>query len=218
MHTKRIAVGAGKGIKWKTTPMGAHPNTQSITLNEAIIGLGFADKRREAKKILTTGKVQVDGLKRKDLKYGVGLMDVLTIADVKIYLRALPTKKGLKLVESNEKEAKIKPCKVTGKRIQRGGKIQISLHDGTTLLYDKPVKVNDTVILELPSKKVKEVIPYDVKSHGLIVSGRHRGEHGPIKEYLESTAGRRSLTKIGDIQTLTDYVFVVGKDKPVISL
>jgi ribosomal protein S4E len=52
----------------------------------------------------------------------------------------------------------------------------------------------------------------------MIYSGRHRGGNGIIKEITAGTAARKSLTTIGDIQTLTDYVFIIGKDKPQVEL
>ncbi|MBU0762582.1 MAG: RNA-binding S4 domain-containing protein [Candidatus Altiarchaeota archaeon] len=216
MHTKRLAVGKGKGIKWVITPRGPHKNAESITLTEVLKKLGYADTTPEAKKILSNGEVLVDGGKIKDHKYAVGLMDTISVPKMKKAYIVSTSKHRLILVEV--KTAKTKICKVIGKKIMPKGKIQVNLHDGTNALYDKPVKVNDTVVLELPSRKIHEVIPYDTGSKVLIVSGRHRGQQGEIKEILSGTASRDSLTTVGDLQTLTDYVFVVGKDKPLVDL
>ncbi len=216
MHTKRIAVGKGKGIKWIITARGPHKKSESLTLTEVLKRLGLADITSEAKKIIAAGEILVDGRKIKDHKYGVGLMDTISLPMLKTNYLVSTSKHRLELVKA--KSAKTKLCKVIGKRLLAGGKIQVNLHDGTNVLYDKPIKVNDTVVLENPDKKIKEVIPYDIGSQVMIVSGRHRGEMGKIKEVLAGTANRDSLTTVDEIKTLTDYVFVVGKDKPAVDL
>ena len=53
---------------------------------------------------------------------------------------------------------------------------------------------------------------------GLVTSGRHRGFTGQIKEIAQGTATRKSLTTVGDLQTLSDYVFVIGEKEPEITV
>ena len=216
MHTKRTAAGQEKGIKWTTTPRGPHRKAESIPLGRIMINLGYADKTREAHAIIVGGMAQVDGVVRKDKNYGVGLMDVVSIPKVKKDVRLVTSKAGIVLKDIDPKEAKIKPCKIIGKRTLPGGKTQLTLHDGTTILCDKKVAVNDTAVLESPGRKLMEIIPYETGNQAVIVSGRHRGYKGELKEVVKGTAARGSLTKVGDIQTLTEYVFVIGRDKPVV--
>ncbi|MFH1054718.1 MAG: S4 domain-containing protein [Candidatus Altiarchaeota archaeon] len=216
MHTKAIAVGGEKGRKWTATPRGPHKKTESIPLIDVLKMLDLADKSEEAEKIISGGMIEVDGKPVKDSKYGVGLMDVLSIPKTKENFIVTTAKKGftLKVVGSS----KTKLCRVIGKRTLTGGKTQLNLHDGTNLISDKKVKVNDTIVLELPGRKLKEVIPYEAGNHVLVVSGRHRCEKGVVKEVLPGTAARKSLTAIGDFKTLTEYVFVIGKDKPMVEV
>jgi small subunit ribosomal protein S4e len=216
MHTKRIAVGGVKGIKWTATPRGAHRKSEAKPLVSILRDLGYADNAREARKIIVTGKVEVDGIPRKDQNYGAGLLDVVSIPSIKKSYRIIAEKNGLVLKETS-KGANLKPCRVTGKKILPKGKVQITLHDGTTILTDKAA-VNDTVVLEMPQRKIKEIIKYEQGNFGVVVRGRHRGHSGQIKEVTKGTAARPSLTQIGDQQTLTQYIIVLGKDKPVIEL
>ena len=65
---------------------------------------------------------------------------------------------------------------------------------------------------------LKEIINYAAGNFALIARGRHRGISGEIKEILPGTAARKSLTTIGDLQTPTQYVFIIGKDKPQVEL
>jgi len=218
MHTKRIAAGGAKGIKWVATPKSSHKKGESIPLVSILKDLGYADKSDEARKIVVLGEVMVDGKKRKDKNFGVGLMDAVSIPKIGKNYRVVAEKNGLVLREISETEAKLKPCRVIGKKTQAKGKIQVTLHDGTTFLTGKPMKVNDTVVLELPEKKIKEIIPFAEGNTVFIFSGRHRGKTGTIKGVEEGTAGRRSLTTVGDFKTLTEYLLVIGKDKPVVEL
>lgn len=218
MHTKRIASGQNKTVKWIKTARGPHERGESVALSLIIRDLGWADKAKEARKIITEGMVLVDGKTCRDPSYGLGLMDVLSLPKAKKNYRIVAAKKGLKTKEIPAKEAKLKLCRVTGKRLVSGGKTQLNFHDGSNLVTDKKVKVNDCVVLELPKRNIKDVIEYKVGDTALVVKGRHRSETGQVKDILAATASRESLTTIEDYQTLTEYVFVVGKDKPVIEI
>jgi small subunit ribosomal protein S4e len=216
MHTKRLAAGKGKGIKWIITPRGPHKKNESLTLTEVLKKLKLADTTPEAKRAIASGEVLVDGRKVKDHKYGVGLMDIVSIPKIKTSYMLSTSKHRLELVET--KNTKTKICKIIGKTILSKGRIQVNFHDGTNIIHDKPIKVNDTVVVELPERKIKETIPYDIGSQAIIVSGRHRGQTGEIKEILAATATRDSLTTVGELQTLTKYVLVTGKEKPLVDL
>ncbi|MFH0861643.1 MAG: S4 domain-containing protein [Candidatus Altiarchaeota archaeon] len=218
MHTKRIASGGQKGIKWTATPKGPHRKDSCKTLTSILKELGFADNSREAKSIVVRGNILVDGVIRKDQNYGAGLMDVVSIPMMKKSVRIVPGKNGLELKEVSDKDVKVKLCRVIGKRLLAKGAVQISLHDGVALLTDKKVSVGETVVVEIPSRKIRDILPYGKGCAAVVVSGRHRGKQGQIKEITPGTAARASLTTIDDTQTLTEYVFVIGKDKPQVEL
>jgi small subunit ribosomal protein S4e len=221
MHTKRIAAGYGKKPKWITTPKGPHPKAESIPLMMVVRDiLGYADNAREARKIITEGMVLVDKVPRTDPVYGVGLMDVVELPKADKCFRVMPTKRGCELKQIDAKESAVKPCKVTGKRIVAGGKTQISLHDGTNLLVEKggDYRTKDTLLMELPGRKVKETFKFEKGAFGLVVRGRHIGESGVIGEITAGDLVQKSLTDIGGFRTMTDYIFVVGKDKPAITV
>ncbi len=220
MHTKRIAAGYGKRPKWVVTPRGPHEKANSIPVMLLLRDLlGYADNAREAKRILNEGLVLVDKKVCKDPKYAVGLMDVIEIPKTNEYFRVLPAKKGYYLKSINKAEAAIKPCKIVDKTIVDGGKVQVNLHDGKNLIVDKGVyKTRDTLILEIPAGKIKEHISFDLGCDAIISKGRHRGVSGKIKEISRGTMIQKSITQLDDLQTLTDYIFVIGKDKALIEV
>ncbi|OYT41303.1 MAG: 30S ribosomal protein S4e [Candidatus Altiarchaeales archaeon] len=218
MHTKRIASGYGKKPKWVVTPRGPHRKEESIPLLMVVRDiLKYADNAREARRIINKGMILVDKKPRKDPRYGVGLMDVIEIPKTGEYFRVLPGKKRHVIKKINEKESNIKPCKIIDKRLVKKGRIQLNLHDGGNILVDdNKYKPGDTVILELPDRKIKDWIKFERGNVAMIVRGRHSGDTGKIDEIFPGSAIHKSLTTMGDLQTLTEYIFVIGRDKPMI--
>ena len=220
-HTKRIAAGYGKTKRWVVTPNpGAHPKNRCIPLLILVRDiLGYADTSREAKRIIHNGLILVDKKPRKDPKYGVGLMDIVDIPKAKKHFRIMPSKKGLIPKEINEKESSIKLCRIMNKSILGNGIIQLNLHDGGNILVNEnSYNTKDTLILSLPEHKIIDFIRFEKGNMAIIVKGRHSGKVGKIREISEGTASRRSLTKIESLQTLTDYIFVIGREKELISV
>ncbi len=221
MHTKRIAVGYGKENKWLSTPNpGKHKRNESIPLILVVRDiLGYADTGREAKKIIHEGMVSVDKKTQRDHKYSVGLMDVIEIPKLKKHFRVVPSKKGPVLKEIDADESKIKLCRIMDKHKVKEGKIQYVMHDGGSMLSDKDeYKTTDTLVITLPERKVQEGIKFEKGNIALVVKGRHSGRSGKIKDILPGTATRKSITALEDIQTLTNYSFVIGNEKPLIKI
>src|SRR3989338_11417030 len=116
---------------------GPHPALSSIPLRIVIRDiLGIAENATEARTILNAGKIQVDGVVRKDPGFPVGLMDVIHVPDMQKYYRVMPSQKGLTMKEMTKDYDK-KMLKIKNKRILRGNKIQLNFHDGSNLITTK---------------------------------------------------------------------------------
>ena len=178
---------------------------------------------REAKSVIYAGKITIDGVKRKSLHHGIGLMDVVELDGVSDSYRLVP-KDGTILtpikINADEKNKKI--VKVIGKTSIKGGKTQIKFHDGRTLISDEPVNVNDSCILQVPEQKILEVIKLEKNTKILITRGINAGKTGEIKEIKEGTfvLTKRIVTTIDDklIEIPIRLVIAVGKDKPVMQI
>jgi small subunit ribosomal protein S4e len=214
-----------KATKWTVSPRpGPHKKFESIPLQ--IIArdiLKLAETGKEAKSIIKKGEILVDGRKRKDHGYPVGLMDVVAIPRIKKYYRVLPTEKGLELVEIGEGEADKKICGIKNKTSVRKGKIQLNLHDGKNLLVDKDVyKTGDSLLLKLPEQKILEHIKLEKGNMGLIVKGKNSGKVVRIKEMvvIKSKEPSKVICELEnkEMEVLKDYVFVVGRQEPAIKL
>jgi len=202
------------------------PHKKSNSIPTAVLlrdKMKIVSTLREAKSVIYAGKITVDGVKRKSLHHGIGLMDVIELDGVSDSYRLVP-KDGTILtpikINADEKNKKI--VKVTGKTSMKGGKTQIKFHDGRTLISDELVDVNDSCVLQIPEQKILEVIKLEKNTKILITSGINAGKTGEIKEIKEGTfvLTKRIVTTIDDklIEIPIRLVIAVGKDKPVMQI
>ncbi|MEM3517263.1 MAG: 30S ribosomal protein S4e [Candidatus Bathyarchaeia archaeon] len=219
---------------WTIKPSpGPHSIHESIPLLLIVRDiLGYAKTAREAKIIISQGKIKVDGKIRKDKKYPVGLMDIIEIENVETPFRILPIYgKGLTLIEIPKDEATFKLCRIENKTTIKKGNIQLNLHDGRNLLVKvenpkNPVedvyKVGDTIQLKIPEGKPLAHIKFEEGSCVLVTSGANMGRCGKVISVIKGTATRPTIVSledsIGKFQTIFNYTFVVGKEKPLIKL
>ncbi len=224
-----------KKIHWAAKPSpGPHPIDQCIPLLIIVRDiLGYAKTRREAKQIISKGKILVDGKVRRDDLFPAGLMDVISIPETDENFRILPSKKGLILHPISKEEAEFKLCRIENKTTVRGGDIQLNLHDGRNILIrvsdpQNPIedsyKVLDTLKIKLDDQSILNHVRIDVNVIAILTGGKNIGRYGKIISIEETGWKRRkSLTVIEDdagsrYQTILDYVFAVGSEEPLISL
>ena len=178
---------------------------------------------REAKFAIYGGKVTVDGVKRKSLHHGIGLMDVIELDGLKEVCRLVP-KDGTLLqpiiIKAEEKSKKL--VRVKSKVSIKHGKTQIGFHDGRSLIDETKVSVGDTCILQVPEQKILDVIKLEKGVLGLIIRGANAGKVGSITEIKEGTfvLPKRVIFKLEDseIEIPAEMIMPVGKDKPVIGV
>jgi len=196
--------------------------------------LEVAETRKEAKKIISQGKVYVDGKVRLKDDFPVGLMDVISMPDLKKFYRVLPSHKGLFLNPISKEEASFKLLRVEGKTIVKNGTSQVALHDGSNMLVKvedtkSPSEVGyetfDTLKLGLPEKEVLGQLKTKKGNMAVITGGKNIGKKGKIVEIEKTEAKKRrnALVVIEDesgnrYQTILDFVFSVGGAKSLISL
>ena len=178
---------------------------------------------REAKFAIYGGKVTVDGVKRKSLHHGLGLMDVIELDGLKEVYRLVP-KDGTLLqpiiIKAEEKSKKL--VRVKSKVSIKHGKTQIGFHDGRSLIDETKVSVGDTCILQVPEQKILDVIKLEKGVLGLIINGANAGKIGSISEVKEGTfvLPKRVSFKLEDreIEIPAGMIMPIGKDKPVIGV
>jgi small subunit ribosomal protein S4e len=225
-----------KEYVWTVKPKpGPHSLKHSLPLAIIIRDiLGFAKTRKEAKTIISKGKVLVDGKIRKEEAFPVGLMDVISIPDAEANYRILSHKKGLILHPIEKDEATFKLCRIENKTIVDHGHVQLNFHDGTNKLIQVADPKNpeedvyqtlDVIKAAVPSGEITGRIKLAKDATALIIGGKNRGTGGKIVDIEEATGEKRRslLATIEDatgnrFQTTLDYVFVVGDSNQSISL
>lgn len=213
---------------WATKPTtGPHKLRECIPLNLILRNkLKLALNGREAKMIVNAkdGNVAIDGKIRKDYKYPVGFMDVVTILKTKNYYRVLydcKGKFGLHKINSNEAEYKL--CKVKVRAMGPKGIPYIVTHDGRTIRFPNPeIKANDTVRINLRNGEVTEFYKFEEGCQVMIKGGNNIGRVGTL-EKVEKHDGSYDIIYCKDpngkaFSTRVDNVFVIGKHRPEVSL
>lgn len=196
--------------------------------------LKFAKTRKEAKTIVSQGKVYVDGKVRREDDFPVGLMDVISISDIDNHFRIVPSPKGLILHPISKEESNFKLCRIENKKVVKNGRVQLNLHDGSNILVriadpkktqEDTYKALDTVKINLPERQILEQVKMKENDFAIITSGKNIGKHGKIIE-IEKTKGKKrtnALVTIEDkkgnrYQTILNFVFAIGEGQPLISM
>ena len=93
------------------------------------------------------GMIKVDGKVKRDPKYPLGIMDVVSIEKTGEFFRILYDVKGrYQAHKIEEKEAKFKLCRVKRKAMGANKIPYIVTHDGRTIRYPQPdIKKYDTI-------------------------------------------------------------------------
>ncbi len=225
-----------KVTKWiaKTHP-GPHSIEQSLPLALIVRDLlGYARTMREVKQILREDKVKIDGKIRRDPHFPVGLMDTIEFVPSGEFYRMIPKSgSGFKLVKISSEESKIKLCRIVNKTMTKGGLIQLNLHDGRNILLTKErleenpdlktLRTKDVVKIQVPEQNILDFVKFEIGSLAFVFAGKNVGKTGKLVEYEIRFGPHASVATLqsesGELfQTALDYVFVIGKESPIITL
>jgi small subunit ribosomal protein S4e len=143
--------------------------------------LGLAQTKKEVKKMIKQKLLKINGREVIDYNEGINLFSILE-AGRSYVLKVTPTKR---FTLEETKDGKERLCKVTGKKLITGGKIQLCMHDGTNILGDKKIKIGDSLYLDL-SAKIKKHVSIDKGSSVFIISGRYEGQLGKVESIVDN--------------------------------
>ncbi len=220
---------------WTAKPSpGPHRSSHSLPLLVVVRDvLSLARTYKEARIILAEQKVKVDGKTRTDLKFPVGIMDVVEIPETGKFYRVLPSSEVLSLHPVSKDEASFKLCRIEGKRSLKGGLFQLNLHDGRTLIVGEesgeeshPVsslKTFDVLKIALPEQQVLGHFSFGLGSYAIVVGGKNIGRHGKVAEIGQEKGLQPRIVTLQDakgdrFQTVLEYVFPLGEEERSISL
>jgi len=203
---------------------GPHPLELAIPIGLVVRDyLSLCDTYKEARKIVSNGDILVDGIKRKNIKFPCGLMDVISIPKMRKNVRILFDRNGkLALVPISESDAEWKLCRIQNKTIVKGKKVQLNLHDGKNKLVEKDeYKTGDVLKISFKENKIDDVYRFDKGTVSMIIGGTHIGEIASIEEIQVVASSKPNLAKMKgekEFSTIAEHVFPIGKTKPAIAL
>ncbi|HTP55542.1 MAG TPA: 30S ribosomal protein S4e [Thermoplasmata archaeon] len=214
-----------KGTKWIKRPSpGPHPADRSIPLLLVLRDVRrVVASAREARILVGSGAVQVDGKVTDDLSRGLGLMDTLSLAKpLDQHFRLVHDRRGkLVLVAIPSTEAAVKIGRVRFKHAVAGGKVEVTLHDGRNFLVaaTSPYRVGDSVKIELPGQKVVEHLPLKPGALAFVAGGSHVGELARVERVEVRNSPQPNLVHFKEgFSTIKEYVYVVGDAAPVVTI
>ncbi|ABP94280.1 MULTISPECIES: 30S ribosomal protein S4e [Metallosphaera] len=223
-----------KEYKWtvRASP-GPHPLGKSIPLGLLLRDyLAFTSSLKESKKIISDGKVLVDGRVRRDYKYPVGLMDVIAIPHADLYLRIVPDRaRLLKPVKISEEESKFKLVRLLNKTLVKGGLLQFNLEDGRNLLISKEstemfkLPTLTTLKISIPNQEILGVYGFKENVYVMAVGGKNAGIIGQLKRIQTSPYKTRRYSIVvirspdgSEYETNLENAMVIGEEKPEVKV
>lgn len=215
-HTKRLNAPRTWNISRKshkyiiTGKPSGHARELSVPLAVVMRDtLSHVQTLRELRIILAQGDIQVDGKVVKDEHTTVGLFDVISIPKLKKYYRIVLDDNGrITTLEITQKESLQKILHIKKKVMLKGNKIQLTFHDGKTLItQDKDIKVGQSLLVDLPKISVVEKIDPKKGQQIYLINGKHSGTRCKLEEF----SGDKIVvsTKERKLETLKNYALAI---------
>jgi small subunit ribosomal protein S4e len=214
-----------KGTKWIQRPSpGPHAQDRSIPLVIVLRDLlHVAASAREARIVVRSGAVRVDGKVAKQLDLGIGLMDTLSLAaPLDAHYRVVNDRHGrLVLIKIPSTEATVKIGRVRFKHAVPKGKVEVTLHDGRNLLVPStsPYRVGDSLKLEVPTQKVVDHLKLAPGALAYVAGGSHVGQLARVERIEVRNSSQPNLVHFKEgFSTVKEYVYVVGQTAPEVTV
>lgn len=167
---------------------------------------------------------KIDNKTRRDTKFPVGVMDVITVSKTNEHYRMLYDVKGrFTLVKLKETESKFKLLKIKRKAVGPNKIPYIVTHDSRTIRFPNPdINAGDTIKYDLEKGSITGVIKNEPGKLCYITGGNNIGRVGQIM-HVERHLGSFDIVHIRDANgktfaTRKSNVFIIGDKKSWITL
>lgn len=138
--------------------------------------LGIAQNSAEVKNLIHRKLVKLNGRFVKERNEGIKLFNIFEAG--KSFILTLSQTGTFTFNEI--KDASKRLCSVSNKGIVKGGKVQLHLHDGSTIISTQKISPGDSVYLDMNGKIVKHV-PLSKGASAFIISGKYAGSEGVVE-------------------------------------
>jgi len=187
--------------------------------------LKYALTAKEVNFIVRGRMIKIDGKVRTDTTFPSGFMDVVTLEKTNENFRLLYDPKGrFNIQRITPSEAKFKLCKVVNKYLGAGGQPYVATSDKRVFRFPDPlINMHDTIKVDLESKKILDIVPFEIGNLAMVVGGSNIGRVGLVQS-RERHPGSHDIVHIKDavghtFATRLENVFLIGKGaKSLVSL
>lgn len=140
--------------------------------------LGYAESDSEAKEIIENGDLLRNGERIRDVRQGVGILDVVELPEAEEAYRVLRSGRKLKFVPVDDPEKVI--AKITGKKTE-GEEYVYNLHNGENYRAEENYTTGNTLLF---NSSVME-IELEEGAEVIVIEGQHAGEVAELKKINE---------------------------------
>jgi small subunit ribosomal protein S4e len=216
-----------KLAKWIAKPMpGTHSLNKSIPLVVVIRDLiKLTNTSKEVRSLINSRDIFVNNKLVREIRFAVGLFDIISINKTKINYRIIINKQGKLIpVQISDSESNILPLRVENKTTISTKKTQLNFNNGWNLLVDKDdYKTNDVILFDTKTRKISNKLRLAKGSAVYLIGGKHAGIVAKFVEVKETgTLRKHRVVKVisdkVEIESSLKNIMIVGKDKPVIKL
>ncbi len=162
------------------------PGKHSDKAGVSILGflrdvIKIAGNAREARYLIKSGYVYVDGKRINEEKYVVGFSDIVSVKDN--YFLVWLNGNGKIIGEKQEGKVDSKKVKVMSKHKGTKGINILFTNDSRNIVYEKDdIQINDSVNFDFKTGKITGKIPFEQGKKIIVFSGKNSGKVGLIKE------------------------------------
>lgn len=170
------------------------------------------------------GGFKIDNKIRRDRKFPVGVMDVITVVKTGESYRLLYDVKGrFTLIKLKESEAKYKLLKVKKRAVGPNQIPYIVTHDSRTIRFPHPeIREGYTLKYNVEKGEIESWVTNEPGRLCYVTGGNNIGRVGQIM-HVERHLGSFDIVHIKDANgktfaTRKGNIFIIGEKKPLISL
>jgi len=181
-HQKRLSAPKHYPISKKentyiSTVKGSRSKNQAIPANVFLRDVtGYAETDKEAKKIVKQGDIQRNGEKLRDVKQGLGTLDIVQLPKAEENFRVLRDGKDLNFLPTEDTRT---AAKITGKKVKGSDKIY-HLHNGENHRSTENFQTGSTLIFN--EDDTVEEAALEEGAEVLVMSGQHAGETAELEQ------------------------------------
>lgn len=150
---------------------------------------GYADTKKEAKKIIKNGEIQRNGKTIRSVEAGLTTLDTVTIQKTGEKYRVINKKDTIEFVQVEENAQVI--AKITDKTPQNEDYVY-RLHNGENIQTQDEYQTQSTVTIQ--DGEIQEEIEMEENQQALVIKGKHAGKTGEITQITKQGRNPDTVT------------------------